>query len=192
MTYGTSATYTSTANTTQIGGFYIYGTDALSYRYSSVSGVFKLRMFNGGMFADEPGGDFYTASSPLTRTISDSESYKSFTVYQTDYTISSAAKSLSAGNFIFDARNEGGNDISLEVYSVRIGVTGETSDGLKNYYTDLDFIEQTDNFFTTADSVLLAKDYGMLSAEEDVVFSQSTSFDFRILERSINVNFNLR
>ena len=193
LTYGTSATYSSTANTTQVGGFYIYGSDALSYRYSSVSGVFKMRMFNGGMFADEPGGGFYTASSPLTRTISDSESYKSFTVYQTDYTISSAAKSLSAGNFIFDARNEGGNDISLEVYSVRIGVTGETSEGLKNYYTnDLDFKAQTDNFFTTADSVLLAKDYGMLSAEEDVVFSQSTTFDFRILERTINVNFSLR
>ena len=193
LTYGTSATYSSTANTTQVGGFYIYGSDALSYRYASVSGVFKMRMFNGGMFADEPGGGFYTASSPLTRTISDSESYKSFTVYQTDYTISSAAKSLSAGNFIFDARNEGGNDISLEVYSVRIGVTGETSEGLKNYYTnDLDFKAQTDNFFTTADSVLLAKDYGMLSAEEDVVFSQSTTFDFRILERTINVNFSLR
>ena len=193
LTYGTSATYSSTANTTQVGGFYIYGTDALSYRYASVSGVFKLRMFNGAIFADEPGGSFYTASNPLTRTISDSESYKSFTVYQTDYTISSAAKTLSAGNFIFDARNEGGNDISLEVYSVRIGVTGETSAGLKNYYTnDLDFIKQTDNFFTTADSVLLAKDYGMLTAEEDVVFSQSTPFDFRILERTINVNFSLR
>ena len=193
LVYGVQGTYTSTTNTTQIGGFYIYGTDALSYRYSSVSGVFKMRMFNGGIFADEPGGNFYTASSPLTRTISDSESYKSFTVYQTNYTISSAAKSLSAGNFIFDARNEGGNDISLEVYSVRMGVTGDTSDGLKNHYKNkLDFKAQNDNFFTTADSVLLAKDYGMLSAEEDVVFSQSTPFDFRILERTINVNFNLR
>ena len=145
------------------------------------------------IFSDEPGGSFYTASNPLTRTISDSESYKSFTVYQTDYTISSAAKTLSAGNFIFDARNEGGNDISLDVYSIRIGVTGETSEGIQNYYTnDLDFIKQTDNFFTTADSVLLAKDYGILTAEEDVVFSQSTPFDFRILERTIYVNFSLR
>ena len=61
-----------------------------------------------------------------------------------------------------------------------------------SFTNKLDFKQQNDNFFTTADSVLLAKDYGMLSAEEDVVFSQSTSFDFRILERSINVNFNLR
>ena len=193
LTYGTSATYTSTGNNTQIGGFFIYGSDALSYRYSSVSGVFKMRMFNGGIYTKEPGSPFFVSSSPLTRTISNSDSYDSFTVYQTDYTISSAAKSLSAGNFIFDARNQGGNDISLEVYSVRIGFTGESSLALKNFYKNkLDFVEEKDNFFTTADSVILAKNYGMAEAEEDVKFSQSTPFDFRILERTINVEFNLR
>ena len=51
---------------------------------------------------------------------------------------------------------------------------------------------EEDNFFTTADSVILAKNYGMAEAEEDVKFSQSTPFDFRILERTINVEFNLR
>lgn len=193
LVYGTSGSYTSTENETQVGGFYIYGTDSLSYRYSSVSGVFKMRMFNGGIFADEPGGNFYTASTPLTRTISDSNSYKSLAVYQTNYTITSSAKTLSAGNFIFDARNDGGADVSLSVYSVRIGVTGDTADGFKNYYLNkLSFKRQNDNFFTQADSVLLQKNYGVIKGEQDVVFSQSSPFDFRILERNINVEFNLR
>ena len=39
LVYGTSATYTSTANDTVVGGFFIYGVDSLSYKYSSVSGL---------------------------------------------------------------------------------------------------------------------------------------------------------
>ena len=59
LVYGVVATYTSTTNDTQVGGFFIYGTDSLSYKYSSVSGVFKMRMFNGGIVSKEPGGPFF-------------------------------------------------------------------------------------------------------------------------------------
>ncbi len=188
LAYGTSATYSSTTNSTQVGGFYIYGTDALSYRYSSVSGVFKMRMFNGGVVSREPGGPFFVSSKPLVRSISDSEGYDSLTFYQTDYNISSSAKSVTAGNFIFDARNQGGRDVSLDVYSVRVGFSGDSSLALRNYYSNqLGFSLRT-FYFTPAESLVGSS----MGFEEDVVFSQTSTFDFRILERTINVKFNLR
>ena len=122
LDYGVKATYTSTKNETQIGGFFIYGTDSLSYKYASVSGVFKMRMLNGGVVSKEPGGQFYVSSQPLTRSVINEEvgkedTYDSLTFYQTDYNLSSSIKSLMAGNFNFDIRNQGGNDISLNIYS---------------------------------------------------------------------------
>tara|TARA_B100000029_G_scaffold513540_1_gene613451 strand:+ start:3169 stop:4245 length:1077 start_codon:yes stop_codon:yes gene_type:complete len=199
LVYGVKATYTSTTNDTQIGGFNIYGTDALSYRYASVSGVFKMRMFNGGICTKEPGSVFYMSSNPLVRTVLDSDSYDALTIYQTNYTLSSTSKfsALSAGNFIFDARNqgvpEGSADESLDVYSVRIGITGESSRAIKSYYiNNLDFSADNDNFFTTSESIVLTSKYGMNNAEEDVKLSQASPFKFRILEREINVSFDLR
>ncbi|HJM16969.1 MAG TPA: hypothetical protein QGI59_00500 [Candidatus Poseidoniia archaeon] len=188
LVYGVQATYTSTVNTTQVGGFYIYGTDSLSYMYSSVSGVFKMRMFNGGVVSKEPGGPFFVSSKPLVRSVSDSEGYDSLTFYQTDYNISSSAKSLTAGNFIFDARNQGGRDVSLDVYSVRVGFSGDSSLALRNYYNNqLGFSLRT-FYFTPAESLVGSS----MGFEEDVIFSQASNFDFRILERTINVKFNLR
>ena len=188
LTYGTSATYSSTANNTQVGGFHIYGTDALSYRYSSVSGVFKMRMFNGGVVSKEPGGPFFVSSKPLVRSVSSSEGLDSLTFYQTDYNVSSSAKSLTAGNFIFDARNQGGKDVFLDVYSIRVGFSGDSSLALRNYYDNqLGFTSKT-FFFTPAESLVGSS----MGFEEDVVLSQSSPFDFRILERTINVKFNLR
>jgi|TARA_B100001250_G_scaffold149688_1_gene128299 hypothetical protein len=188
LTYGTSAIYSSTTNTTQVGGFYIYGTDALSYRYSSVSGVFKMRMFNGGVVSKEPGGPFFVSSKPLVRSVSSSEGLDSLTFYQTDYNLSSSAKSVTAGNFIFDARNQGGRDVSLDVYSVRVGFSGDSSLALRNYYfNELGFTPNT-FYFTPAESLVGSS----MGFEEDVVLSQSSAFDFRILERTINVKFNLR
>ena len=104
LDYGVKATYTSTKNETQIGGFFIYGTDSLSYKYASVSGVFKMRMLNGGVVSKEPGGQFYVSSQPLTRSVINEEvgkedTYDSLTFYQTDYNLSSSIKSLMAGNF---------------------------------------------------------------------------------------------
>ena len=152
LTYGTSAIYSSTANTTQVGGFYIYGTDALSYRYSSVSGVFKMRMFNGGIVSKEPGGSFFVSSKPLVRSVSSSEGLDSLTFYQTDYNLSSSEKSLTAGNFIFDARNQGGQDVSLDVYTIRVGFSGDSSLALRTYYfNELGFTPST-FYFTPAES----------------------------------------
>ena len=69
IVYGSSAIILSKDNSTQIGGFLIFGTDSLSYQYGSVSGVFKMRMFNGGIVSREPGGPFFVSSKPLTRSI---------------------------------------------------------------------------------------------------------------------------
>ena len=62
LVHGTSATYSSTANSTVVGGFFMYGVDSLSYKYSSVSGVYKMRLFNGGIVTREPGGIFFVSS----------------------------------------------------------------------------------------------------------------------------------
>ena len=191
LVYGVVATYTSTTNDTLVGGFFIYGTDSLSYKYSSVSGVFKMRMFNGGIVSKEPGGPFFVTSKPLIYTVSNSDSYDSFTIYQTDYNMSSSSKSLTAGNFIFDARNQGGNDNLVEVYSLRIGFSGDSSTALQTYYTstanNLGF-KRTIFSFTPSESLIGTS----LGFEEDVTYTQATPFDFRILERTINVKFNLR
>ncbi len=62
IVYGVKATYTSTENTTQIGGFFVYGVDSLSYKYSSVSGIYKIRMFNGGLVDKDPGANSFVIS----------------------------------------------------------------------------------------------------------------------------------
>ena len=124
LVYGVKATYTSTENATQVGGFLIYGSDSLSYKYSSVSGVYKMRMFNGGLVSKEPGGTFFVSSKPLIRSTETSGSYDSISLYQTDYNMSSSSKSIMAGNYNFEARNQGGTDNSFAIYSLRMGFTG--------------------------------------------------------------------
>ena len=167
----------------------IYGTDSLSYRYSSVSGTYKMRMFNGGIVSKEPGGGFYVSSSPLIRSISGVGKYESFALYQTDFNLSSTSfTSLMSGNYNFEVRNQGGNDSSLSIYKLRMGFKGDSAFAMKNYYiSDWDFSRAT-IFFNTLESPTAS---GM-GTEEDIMYSQNEPFDFRILERLIYVTFNLR
>ncbi|MDC0526434.1 hypothetical protein OAO35_00585 [Euryarchaeota archaeon] len=196
LEYGVKATYTSTTNSTQVGGFFIYGTDSLSYKYASVSGVFKMRMLNGGIAAKEPGGQFYVSSQPLTRSVMSEEtdkqeSYDSLTFYQTDYNMSSSIKSLMAGNYVFDIRNQGGDDNSLNIYSLRIAFDGDSSDAFERYYVAYKNFEYTQNYFSKEDSMTVYNNE-LSTSEIDVEYSQSTPFDFRLLERTIHVKFSLR
>ncbi len=190
---GVLGTYSSTANSTQIGGFFIYGVDSLSYQYSSVSGVFKMRMFNGGIISKVPGGTFGFTSQPLILSIPNGDSYDSLTFYQTDYALTSSVKNVQGGNYIMNARNQGGNDISLDVYSIRIGFSGDCSayQVKQYYYNNWNFIPN-DYLFTPDQGLTLASNFGVSNAEEDIVYSQTSAFDFRILERTINVDVNLR
>jgi len=190
---GVQATYNSTANSTQIGGFFIYGVDALSYQYSSVSGMFKMRMFNGGIISKEPGGTFGFTSQPLIRSISDSDSYDSLTFYQTNHALTSSMKNVQGGNYIIDTRNQGGKDISLDVYSIRIGFSGDCSSYQvrQSYSQNWNFV-QNEYLFTADQGLILDKHFGKGNAEEDIVYYQTSAFDFRILERTINVDVNLR
>ncbi len=190
---GVQAEYNSTANSTQIGGFFIYGVDSLSYQYSSVSGVFKMRMFNGGIISKIPGGTFGFTSQPLILSIPDSDSYDSLTFYQTDYDLTSSVKNVQGGNYIMDARNQGGNDISLDVYSIRIGFSGDCSSyQVKQYYYNNWNFVYNDYLFTPDQGLTLASNFGVSNAEEDIVYSQTSAFDFRILERTINVDVKLQ
>ena len=199
---GVQAKYNSTANSTQIGGFFIYGVDSLSYQYSSVSGVFKMRMFNGGIISKVPGGTFGFTSQPLILSIlsntdqqnhSDSAPYDSLTFYETDYDLTSSVKNVQGGNFIMDTRNQGGNDISLDVYSIRIGFSGDCSSyQVKQYYYNNWNFVYNDYLFTPDQGLILASNFGVSNAEEDIVYSQTSAFDFRILERTINVDVKLR
>ena len=196
LEYGVQGTYTSTQNTTQIGGFLIYGTDSLSYKYASVSGVFKMRMLNGGVVSKEPGGQFYVSSQPLTRSVVKEEvgkedTYDSLTIYQTDYNLSSSIKSLMAGNFNFDIRNQGGEDISLNIYSLRMAFDGESSAAFQRHYMAYNSFDAVDYNFERTDSLMAHSELGK-DIEQDIVYSQSTPFDFRLLERTIHVKFSLR
>ena len=188
LVYGVKATYTSTENTTQVGGFFIYGVDSLSYKYSSVSGVFKMRMFNGGLVSKEPGGNFYVSSKPLIRSVESSSAYDSISLYQTDYNMSSSYKSIMAGNYNFEARNQGGTDNSLTIYSLRMGFTGDSSLALRNYYLSNWGFDANTYYFTSSESTTAAN----MGFEEDIVYSQDSAFDFRILERTIHVTLNIR
>ena len=189
MGYGGKATYTSTENTTQIGGFFVYGGDSLSYKYHSVSGVYKMRMLNGGLVAKEPGGNFFVTSQPLIRSIENADSYDSFSLYQTDYYIpTSATKSVMGGNYNFEARNQGGTDNSVTIYSLRMGFTGDSSTALRSYYLSNWGFGSNTYYFTSSESTAAAN----MGFEEDIVYSQDTAFDFRILERTIHVTFNTR
>lgn len=188
LVYGTKATYTSTENDTQIGGFLIYGTDSLSYNYGSVSGVYKMRMFNGGIVSKEPGGPFFVSSKPLTRSIGEEGSYEAVNIYQTDYNMSLSAKAVMAGNYVFEARNQGGDDNSMQIYSLRMAFSGDSATALKNYYlTNWGFVRNT-YYFTNTESTKGAS----MGFEEDILYSQDTAFDLRVLERDIHVTFSIR
>jgi len=188
LVYGSSATYSSTENSTSVGGFFIYGVDSLSYKYSSVSGVYKMRLFNGGIVTREPGGIFYVSSKPIIRSISADNSYESLVLYQTDYNMTTGSKSLTGGNYNFEARNQGGKDSSVEVFSVRMGFSGDSSTALKNYYSTYWGFGPETYTISSAQSTAAAN----MGFEEDIFYNQVTAFDFRILERTIHVAFNLR
>ena len=188
LVYGSSVKYNSTANNTLVGGFFVYGTDSLSYRYSSVSGVYKMRMFNGGIVTKEPGGIFYVSSKPIIRSVGSEDSRESLVLYQTDYNITTGAKSLTGGNYNFEARNQGGKDSSFKVYNVRMSFSGDSSTALTNYYNNYWGFAPHTYTFTSSQSTVAAN----MGFEEDIFYAQSVPFDFRILERTIHVTFNLR
>ncbi len=189
LVYGTSATYSSTANSTVVGGFFMYGVDSLSYKYTSVSGVYKMRMFNGGIISKMPGtSDFSVSSRPIIRSITDNSSYESFVLYQTDYNMTTGSKSLTGGNYNFEVRNQGGKDSSLEVYKLRMGFSGDSYRALRTYYTTHWAFEPETYTISSSQSTAAAN----MGFEEDIFYKQETPFDFRLLERTIHVTFNLR
>ena len=194
LVYGTSATYTSTANSTVVGGFFIYGVDSLSYKYSSVSGVYKMRLFNGGIVSKMPGSssEFSVTSKPIIRAIDKgtlgNPSYDSFVLYQTDYNMTTGAKALTGGNYNFEARNQGGKDSSSEIYKIRMGFSGDSDRALTTYYSTYWGFEPETYTILSTQSTAAAN----MGFEEDIVYTQATAFDFRILERTIHVTFNLR
>ena len=188
LVHGASATYSSTANDTVVGGFFMYGVDSLSYKYSSVSGVYKMRLFNGGIVTREPGGIFFVSSKPIIRSVSADDSYDSLVLYQTDYNMTTGAKSLTGGNYNFEARNQGGKDSSIEVYSVRMGFSGDSSTALRNYYSTYWGFGPETYTISSSQSTAAAN----MGFEEDIFYNQASAFDFRILERTIHVTFNLR
>ena len=188
LDYGTKAIYTSTDNETQIGGFFIYGTDSLSYKFASVSGMYKMRMFNGGITAKEPGISFYMNSRPLIRSIDNASEITSFSLYQTDYNLSDSSRSLTAGNFNFDIRNQGGIDNSLNIYSLRMGFTGDSSSALRTYFQSSWDFAPKNYYFSSKESIAAS----IMGTEEDISYSQDNPFDFRILERTLHVKFSIR
>ncbi len=188
IVYGSSAIILSKDNSTQIGGFLIFGTDSLSYQYGSVSGVFKMRMFNGGIVSREPGGPFFVSSKPLTRSIGEDGSYEVINFYQTDYNMSLSAKAIMAGNYVFEARNQGGTDNSMPIYSLRMAFDGDSATALKNYYLTNWGFSRTTYYFTSSESSKAAS----MGFEEDISYTQDSSFDFRVMQRDIHVTFSLR
>ena len=141
----------------------------------------------------EPGGSFGFTSQPLIRSISNSDSYDSLTFYQTNHALTSSMKNVQGGNYIIDTRNQGGKDISLDVYSIRIGFSGDCSSyQIRQYYSQNWNFVPNEYLFTPDEGLVLDKHFGKGDAEEDIVYYQTSAFDFRILERTINVNVNLR
>jgi hypothetical protein len=146
-------------------------------------------MFNGGLVSKEPGGNFFVSSQPLIRSIENSGSYSSLSLYQTDYDMaSSSPKSVMAGNYNFEVRNQGGTDNSATIYSLRMGFTGDSSMALRSYYLSNWGFDSSTYYFTSSESTTAAN----MGFEEDIVYSQDTAFDFRILERTIHVTLNIR
>jgi len=129
------------------------------------------------------------SSQPLIRSIENADSYASLSLYQTDYDMaSSSPKSVMAGNYNFEARNQGGTDNSVTIYSLRMGFTGDSSLALRSYYLSNWGFDSSTYYFTSSESTAAAN----MGFEEDIVYSQDTAFDFRILERTIHVTLNTR
>ena len=147
-----------------------------------------MRLFNGGIVTREPGGIFYVSSKPIIRSIISDDLYESLVLYQTDYNMTTGSKSLTGGNYVFEARNQGGKESSFEVYNVRMGFSGDSSTALKTYYNNYFGFGPNTYIISSTQSASAAK----MGFEEDIFYSQATAFDFRILERTIHVTFNLR
>ena len=148
-----------------------------------------MRLYNGGIVSKIPGSsNFYVTSKPIISSLSSDNSYDSLVLYQTDYNITTGSKSLTGGNYIFEARNQGGKDSSFEVYNVRMGFSGDSTLALKTYYNNYFGFGSNTYIISSTQSASAAK----MGFEEDIFYSQATAFDFRILERTIHVTFNLR
>ncbi len=152
-----------------------------------------MRLFNGGIVSKMPGSssEFSVTSEPIIRAIDKgtlgNPSYDSFVLYQTDYNMT-GAKSVAGGNYNFEARNQGGKDSSFEIYKLRMGFSGDSDRALTTYYNS-DWGFESDTYTISSDKSTTAANMGF---EEDIVYTQATAFDFRILERTIHVTFNLR
>ncbi len=102
--------------------------------------------------------------------------------------MTTGAKSLTGGNYNFEARNQGGKDSSSEVYKIRMGFSGDSDRALTTYYSTYWGFEPDTYTISSTQSTTAAN----MGFEEDIVYTQATAFDFRILERTIHVTFNLR
>ena len=69
-----------------------------------------------------------------------------------------------------------------------MGFSGDSSTALKNYYSTYWGFEPETYTISSSQSIAAAN----MGFDEDIVYTQSTAFDFRILERTIHVTFNLR
>ena len=87
----------------------------------------------------------------------------------------------------FEARNQGGKESSFEIYKLRMGFSGDSDRALTTYYnTDWGF--ESDTYTISSTKSTTAANMGF---EEDIVYTQATAFDFRILERTIHVSITL-
>ena len=66
--------------------------------------------------------------------------------------------------------------------------SGDSSTALTNYYNNYWGFDRQTYTITGSQSTVAAN----MGFEEDIFYTQSTPFDFRILERTIHVTFNLR
>ena len=69
-----------------------------------------------------------------------------------------------------------------------MGFSGDSSTALKNYYSTYWGFESETFTISSTQSTAAAN----MGFEEDIIYNQATAFDFRILERTIHVTFNLR
>ena len=102
--------------------------------------------------------------------------------------MSLSAKAIMAGNYVFEARNQGGADTSMPIYSLRMAFDGDSATALKNYYLTNWGFSRTTYYFTSSESSKAAS----MGFEEDISYTQDSAFDFRVMQRDIHVTFSLR
>ncbi len=172
MVTGVHGEIRTLVNDTVVGGFYVDGVDALSYKHASMAGVYRLRLMNGCIMAEEPGGDPWLASSPLVRS---SGNLDALHLYLIDYNLSeSPFTSLSLGNWQVRLLNRESVDRGpFGVTGVRITVDGYSQKATHNSFISTWGFTRDEN-------------------REEIYYRQATPFDLRLMERTVYVSFGLR